>query len=123
MFANKLTPTQLVDTLNTLGVPFVRGGSGVADWVEPSVLLAGLAECDEARLRLALIPLLLRHPHFSADINVALKRLSPAAAITLRCYYTAAYWLQSKYRARIERSLGAMESLPDLFSTELGLTS
>lgn len=123
MFANRLTPTQLVDALDTLDVPFIRGGSGIIQWVEPSVLLAGLAESDEARLRLALIPLLLRHPHFAADINSAIKRLSPAAAITLRCYYTAAHWLQSKYHVRLECCLGAMESLPDLFSTELGLTS
>ena len=123
LFANRLTATQLVDALHTLGVPFLRGGSGVVYWAEPSVLLAGLAESDEARLRLALIPLLLTHPHFSADINIALKGLSPAAAITLRCYYTAAYWLQSKYHARIERCLDAMPSLPDLFSAELALPS
>jgi len=120
---NELTPTQLVDVLQTLGVPFVRGGSGAIYAVDPCVLLAALAASEEARLRLALIPLLLSHPAFAADVKRALDRLSPAAAITLRCYYTAAYWLQSKYQTRIEHVLGAMPSLPDLFSTELGLSS
>ena len=123
MLVNELTPTQLVDALHTIGVPFVRGGSGARHAVEPSVLMAALAESGEARLRLALIPLLLSHPAFAAETKRALDRLSPAAAITLRCYYMAADWLQAKYQPRIERALGAMPSLPDLFSTELGLSS
>lgn len=123
MFANELTPTQLVDALNTLSVPFIGGGSGTDHWIETSVLLAALADSNEARLRLSLIPLLLSYPQFSADVNLALARLSPAAAITLRCYYTAAYWLQYKCRTRIETCLGSTHMLPDLFSGELGLSA
>lgn len=123
MFANEPTPTQLVDALNTLGVPFIRGGSGAAYSMRPSVLIAELAASDEARLRLALIPLLLTHPEFAIDIKVSIGQLSSAHATTLRCYYTAAYWLQSKYRRRIESCLGSVHALPDLFGAELGLSA
>lgn len=43
------------------------------------------------------------------------------AAITFRCYYTAAYWLLIKYRARITANLGVVQTLPDIFSAELNL--
>lgn len=121
MFANEPTSTQLVDALNTLGVPFIRGGSGAAYAMSPSLLIAGLAASDEARLRLALIPLLLSHPEFAVDIKASIGQLSPAHATTLRCYYTAAYWLQTRYQVRIERCFDAVQLLPDLFCTELGV--
>jgi len=116
-----LTPAQLVAALDNLGVPFLRGASSPVVAVEPRVLLAALAASNEARLRLALIPLLLAHPEFSVHAVAALQQLPPSAALMLRCHYTAAYWLQIKYRVRITTSLGATHSLPDLFSAELNL--
>jgi hypothetical protein len=118
---NALTPAQLVAALDNLGVPFLRGASGPAVTIEPVALIAALATSHEARLRLALIPLLLAHPEFSVHAVVALQQLPPDAALTLRCYYTAAHWLQIKYRARIAAILGAMKTLPDTFSAELNL--
>lgn len=118
-----LTPTQLVDALNTLDVPFLRGGSGMVTVVEPGDLLAALAASDEARLRLALIPLLLARPEFSVDVHIARRQLSTAAEVTLCCYYTASYWLQHKHQARLLTCLGPIHPLPDLFGTELGLTA
>ncbi len=118
-----LTPLQLVDALDALGVPFLRGGCAAATEVEPDDLLAALAASSEARLRLALIPLLLAHPEFSACTVAALQQLPPAAAITLRCYYTAAYWLQKKHCARITAAIGAMPSLPNLCCAELNLVT
>ena len=56
-----------------------------------------------------------------AQLVAALQQLPPDAAITFRCYYTAAHWLQIKYRARIAARLGAMRALPDTFSAELNL--
>jgi hypothetical protein len=53
-----LTPQQLVDVLDALDVRFLRGGSGASARAEPVALLAGVAASAEARLRLALIPLL-----------------------------------------------------------------
>jgi hypothetical protein len=55
------TPAQLVAALDSLGVPFLRGASGSAVTLEPVALLAALVASNEARLRLALIPLLLAH--------------------------------------------------------------
>lgn len=118
-----LTPSQLVDALDALGVPFLRGGCGAAIEVEPGDLLAALATSSEARLRLALIPLLLAHPEFSAYAVAALQQLSPTAAVTLRCYYTAAVWLQGKHRAQITVALGHTHPLPDLFGAELEMAT
>jgi hypothetical protein len=44
-------------------------------------------------LRLALIPLFLQHPEFSAYARQAVQLLPPPAIITLQCYYTAAHFL------------------------------
>lgn len=118
-----LAPSQLVDALNSLSVSFLRGGSGVASQIEPDQLLVALAGSPEARLRLALIPLLLEHPEFSCAVLAALPHAPPDAAVTLRCYYTAAYWLQQKYQTRLTAALGVTPPLPDLFRAELGLAT
>ena len=118
---NALTPSQLVAALDSLGVHFLRGASGAVGAMQPTALLAALAASAEARIRLALIPLLLAHPEFSVHARTAVQQLPPDAAITFRCYYTAAHWLQIKYRARITVSLGVMQSVPDTFSAELNL--
>jgi hypothetical protein len=76
-------------------------------------LIAALAESDESRLSLSLIPLFLEHPEFALHVRTAAKILDPAARLTLQCYYTAAVWLGDKYQ-----QLG---SLPDYFSQELSL--
>lgn len=114
-------PSDLVDALNTIGVLFLRGGLGSHREMGSDTLLAALAASLEARLRLALIPLLLAHPEFSEDVDAALQSLSSEAAIVLRCYYTAAHWLQAKYRTRIGSLFGDQPALPDLFGDELGL--
>lgn len=116
-----LSPQQLIDTLHTLGVPFLHGGRGVAHTVEPDLLLASLATSPEARLRLAIIPLLLTHPTFADAAVAAVERLPQDAAITLRCYYTAAYWLQEKYRTQLAALLGSTQRLPDLFGAAIGM--
>lgn len=118
-----LSSAQLIDALDTLGIPFLRGGSGVTTPIEPAELVAALARSPEARLRLALIPLLLAHPEFSWSVVAALAQAAPDAAITLRCYYTAAYWLQQKYWRRLTAALGVTPRLPDLFRAELGMST
>ena len=118
-----LTPQQLVDALDTLDVHFLRGGLGAPVRAGPAALLAGLAASAEARLRLALIPLLLAHPEFAHDASSALQQMSPAAAVTFRCYYTAACWLQVKHRGRLTACLDHVRPLPDLFGEELGLAA
>lgn len=114
--ASPVTGEQLADALHALGVRFVMGGQSKGDtlYKRPARLLSALAQSDEARLRLALIPLLLDHPEFSASARSAAARLDPAARLTLQCYYTAAFCLQRTLSLR-------PKPLPDLFSAELNL--
>jgi hypothetical protein len=113
---------RLVAALEALGVYFLRGADASAPTkhIAPNRLLAGLAASDEARVRLALIPLLLHRPDFAAYAN-ADAALDPEAQVVLMCYYTAALYLQRKYRLRLEKLMGCYDPLPDLFSKALGL--
>jgi len=89
--------------------------------MEPDRLLVALAQSSEARLRLAIIPLMLTRPEFSEHVVAAVERLSPESAVTLQCYYTAAYWLQLKYWTRLTSVLIKMSPLPDHFGVMLGV--
>ncbi len=115
------TPAELVGALDALDVPFLAGGAPIAQ-LSPIELLQGLAGAPEARLRSAIIPLVLRHPEFSTDARAADEALSDLARITCECFYTAAVLLQRKYRDRLVRVFGAQTSLPDWFSAALGIT-
>lgn len=115
------TPAELVGALNALDVPFLAGG-GPSAYLSPDELIANLVCAPEARLRAAIIPLMLRHPEFSPDARHADQALSGLARVTCECFYTAAVLLQRKNRARLIRLFGAQSSLPDWFSATLGLT-
>jgi len=121
-FDNTISPTELVDALDTLGVCFLRGGSGATRNFSPAVLIAALASSPEARLRMALIPLFLAHPEFAPKVRSAARSLLAKDAVVLRCTYTAAVWLQAKYRVRLEAVCGPQPALPDLFGEVLGIT-
>ena len=110
------TGDQLANALHALGVNFIMGGNWVDDSLhtQPVRLISGLAQSDEARLRLSLIPLFLDYPQYAAYVRTAARKLEPAALLTLRCYYTAAVFLAKKYQL-------TGVSLPDLFSADLGL--
>jgi hypothetical protein len=107
---------QLASAIRALGVNFIMGGHGVKETLHtrPARLLKALAQSEEARLRLSLIPLFLEHPEYAAHVRAAARQLDPAARLTLLCYYTAAVWLAKKHRLRVA-------PLPDVFSEELGL--
>lgn len=111
-----ITGSQLTNALRVLGVNFILGGQSKDESLrrQPARLIAALAESDEARLRLSLIPLFLEHPEFAARVRTVAKNLDPPARLTLQCYYSAAVWLAQKYQAR-------NKSLPDYFSKELNL--
>jgi hypothetical protein len=115
-----LTPDELVGVLDALDVPFLAGGVPSAT-VSPAELLKGLANAPEARLRAAIIPLLLRHPEFATGASVAASALTGTARWTLELFYTAAALLQRKYAARLYAQFGAQPALPDLFRAELRL--
>lgn len=113
---------QLVAELDVLGVCFLQDGHATeaTGKIAPARLLALLASSDEARLRLAIIPLLLHRPDFATHIDGAVQ-VNASAQVVLKCYYTAARYLQQKYRLRLEAVTGHNAPLPDLFSLELGL--
>lgn len=113
--AVEITGTQLTNALRALDVNFIMGGQGTNETLHkrPVRLIAALAESNESRLRLSLLPLFLEHHEFALHVRTAAKKLDPSARLTLQCYYTAAVWLGKKYQQR--------ESLQDYFSQELGL--
>lgn len=110
------TGDQLASALHVLGVNFIRGGTDtdVSLSSHPPRLIAALAQSNEARLRLSLIPLFLEHSEYASRARVVAKKLDPSARLTLKCYYSAAVWLAKKYQLNI--------SLPDHFSKDLNLT-
>ncbi len=116
-----MTGAELATALAALDVPFIAGGArqSVAAQPQPAVLLASLAASDEARLRLALIPLLLRHPEYARQATAALRLMPPQARTCFKCYYTAALLLQEIHQEHLKTLLGQLEMLPDLFSGEL----
>lgn len=114
---------ELVAALNAYDVHFVSGGSIPASReYTPSRLLTELAQSEDARIRLAVIAILLRRPEFAMSLPSALQNLPPALQQVLKLYYTAAMLLQDEYRIKLERLLGAQPALPDFFSAELGVT-
>jgi hypothetical protein len=110
-----ITGDQLANALHVLNVKFIFGGDSndASLHQQPVRLIAALAESDEARLRLALIPLFLQHPEFESSARSALKRLKAPARLTLQCYYTAAVFLAQIHHLP--------SSLPDYFSQDIHL--
>ncbi len=121
--ASVVSGTQLTNALHVLGIKFILGGNDHDRSLHkrPARLIAALASSREGRLRLALIPLFLEHPEFAGFVCSVTASLNPSARLTLQFYYSAAVWLQQKYRARLESDFDSKPSLPDYFSHELGI--
>jgi len=115
---------ELIAQLDALGLHFVIGGAIAepAQSLSPEELLAALAQQPDARLRMALIALLLYHPEFALAVPAALTRLNESDQLTLKLFYTASVLLQWIHAERLRRLLGQWEPLPDLFSQELGIS-
>jgi hypothetical protein len=115
----------LTMTLDHLGVHFIAGEVDTHPEIaeSPVALLRGLASSEEARLRLALIPLFLKRPEYAAYVKNALFGLSPTAQHFLRCYYTAAQLLQQKHYQTLTELFGNLTILPPLFEDSLNLDS
>ena len=112
---------ELIGALNALGVHFLAGGESVVPFpaLPPARLLAALAQQTDARLRLAIVALLLWRPELARAIPEATAYLAEPALTTLKLFYTAAVLLQQEYAAQLHDLLGQWESLPGLFSEEL----
>lgn len=113
----------LVSELWARDIPFLLGEQiSLTPLLDPATLIQSLAQSDEARVRMSLIPLFLRHPEFSSEVKKSDKALSfQAAQLYLRFYYTAAILLQRKYWERLVKVFGKQKQLPDLFSSILGV--
>lgn len=110
-----LLEDQLVSELWAQDVRFILGSKpDHPPSLPPARLIAALTESREARLQLSLIPLFLRHPEFAIHVNAVVKKINPEYQLILKCFYSAAVWLEQKHLSRKE--------LPDLFSKELGLS-
>lgn len=113
----------LAAELVRLGIPWVTTSETERPQLPlaPERLLAALASSDEARLRLALIPLCLARPDYGQSVVAAAGLLTGLARITLISYYTATLYLQKKYARQLARIGIEHESLPDYFGSELDL--
>lgn len=111
----------LVGSLRAYDVPFLAGETADVEALEPAPLMAALITHPEARLRLALIPLLLRRPEFSTYATQVAGEMPESARIAFLCFYTAAHLLQVKYLPQLEAILGKQSALPDFFSAELAV--
>ena len=91
----EITGDLLVSELWARDVLFLMGEqTSPAPLLDPVTLIQSLAQSGEARARMALIPLFLRHPEFSSEVVKADEGLSPSDQLYLRFYYTATVLLQ-----------------------------
>ena len=115
---------KLVAALDLVGVRYLSRqtlyqATGVRP---PASLLADLIRQPSARVRLAVIAVLLAHPEYAESIPAALMRLSPPEQLTLRLLYMAACLTQRENADRLQRFVAdGWRWLPELFSAELGL--
>ena len=115
---------ELVAELELLGIHYLsRQSSYQANQVRPpEILLADLVRQPHARVRAAVIAVLLSHPAYAEAVPAALRRLSSRDRLTLQSFYTAAVLLQQEYADRLRPLMGERwRWLPDLLSKELGL--
>lgn len=119
----KLSGAALAAELGRLGIPLVTFSAEDRHDPPPApdLLLASLAASDEARLRMALIPLFLACPDYARPVAEVAGGLCGRARVTLICYYTAAILLQRKYARRLARLEIEHTPLPNVFSRELNL--
>ena len=88
----------------------------------PHLLLADLMRQPSARVREAVIAVLLAHPAYAQAIPAALAQLSASEQLALRFLYSASVLLQRQYADALRPYVAERwQWLPDLFSQELGV--
>jgi hypothetical protein len=112
---------RLVLALRERGVDYLMSDAIQAEPLSDDVLIASLAEHEDARLRSALTALFLLRPVFAERVPALVQQLTPDGRIELRARYMAAVYLQRFWRTRLEIYNLSVPELPDLFSAELGL--
>lgn len=113
----------LISELDRLGLHYLVGESVVTNTepLKPESLLAGLSAHPDARVRHALIALLLFKPVFSDFALKATGLLTGKEKTRFMFYYTAGMLLQQIYISSLKHFVSDWKSIPDLFSSELGL--
>lgn len=94
---------RLVAELRLLGIRYLsRQTSLQPDKVRPpEALLADLVRQPSARVRAAVIAVLLSHPEYAEALPAALEQLGPAERLTLQSFYVAAMLLQQEHADRL----------------------
>lgn len=119
-----LEEDRLVAELDLLGISYLSrlGVESAVSVRPPTRLVADLVRQPSARVREALIAVLLARPELASAVPAALAELSPTEQLTLRAFYTAAVLLQQEHAEHLQSLLGARwRPLPDLFSSDLEL--
>ena len=118
-----LPANQLIGELNRIGVKFVVGevSPKILNSISPRKLMAGLTTHNDARIRLALIPVLLLHPEYAIDVLDALELLDDSKKVNFKLYYTAAHLLQLAYCNQLKDLIGTCQVIPDYFSEDLNI--
>ena len=114
----------LVAELECLGIRYLsRQTAFRAEKIRlPADLLADLIRQPSARVREAVIAVLLAYPEYAEAVPDALQRLSPVEQTTLRFFYTASVLLQQQFFDELQTFVSdRWQTLPDLFSDDLGL--
>lgn len=96
-------------------------GTVVTEPMPADVLIAGLAQSDDARLHMALIAILLYQPEIATAVPEASALLSQSDQTRLRLFYTATVLLQRIHAEELRHHLTNWEPLPDYFSASLNL--
>lgn len=113
---------RIVAELELLGVRYLsRHTSERVEHARPAdALLADLVRQPSARVRAAVIAVLLAHPEYSDAVPTALERLRPSERMTLRLFYTAAVLLQQEHAEQLQPFVPDGR-LPDRFAEDLDL--
>jgi hypothetical protein len=115
---------RIVAELERLGIRYLsrENGEPQPELRPPATLLADLMRQPSARVREAVIAVLLLHPTYARVVPAALTQLSASEQLALRFYFTASVLLQREYADLLRPNLPEpWQWLPDLFSQELGV--
>jgi hypothetical protein len=114
---------RLVAELDLLGVRYLSRQTTYrpARVRSPQVLLVDLVRQPSARVRAAVIAVLLSHPEYAEAVSGALEHLGPSERFILRSFYVAAVLLQQQYAHELQphMTLG-WQWLPDLDRAAMG---
>ena len=85
------------------------------------MLILGLSQTKDARLRFALAALLLIHPHLAERVNHLSTHAQNNTRDELRKQYLAAMYLQRMWRTRLRMAFGETALIPQRFTDDMSL--